>query len=168
MGVNMDADVHDAGKGEEIPATVVPSAELRGRRFLSPECVIDAASLRAFEAGTWLDRVYTEADDYPDAFPQEMVPGFMTLALIDAIGAMTRRYEPTDWHVLNYGLDRVRFVRPVAVDDMVRVSFTVAAVETVDGGSFRITEDVEMRRGDEVIARVILLAVPRRSGSGAL
>jgi hypothetical protein len=165
----MDADVHDAGTSGETPATVVPSAALQGRRFLSPECVIDATSLRAFETGTWLDRVYPEADDYPDAFPKEMVPGFMTLALIDAIGAMTRRYEPVAWHVLNYGLDRVRFVRPVVVDDMVRVSFTVAAVEPVDGGSLRITEDVEMRRGDEVavVARVVLLAVPRRAGSGA-
>lgn len=154
---------HGAG-----PVIVVPGLDLVGTRFLSRECVIDVASLRAFETGTWLDRAYPEADDYPDEFPTEMVPGFLSLALVDAIGAMTRRYEPTDWHVLNYGLDRVRFVRPVAVDDVVRVSFTVAAVEPVDGGSFRITEDVEMRRGDEVAvaARVILLAVPRLAGSG--
>ena len=165
----MDADVHDAGMSGAVPATIVPSTALAGRRFLSPECVIDAASVRAFETGTWLDRAYPDADDYPDAFPASMVPGFMTLALVDAIGALTRRYEPTDWHVLNYGLDRVRFVRPLAVDDVVRVSFTVAAVEPVDRGSLRITEDVEVRRGEDVAmaARVILLAVPRVPGRGA-
>ncbi len=158
----LETGEHGAG-----PVIVVPGLDLVGTRFLSRECVIDVASLRAFETGTWLDRAYPEADDYPDEFPTEMVPGFMTLALVDAIGAMTRRYEPTDWHVLNYGLDRVRFVRPVAVDDVVRVSFTVAAVAPVDGSSFRVTEDVEMRRGDEVAvaARVILLAVPRLAGS---
>jgi hypothetical protein len=158
----LETGEHGAG-----PVIVVPGLDLVGTRFLSRECVIDVASLRAFETGTWLDRAYPEADDYPDEFPTEMVPGFMTLALVDAIGAMTRRYEPTDWHVLNYGLDRVRFVRPVAVDDVVRVSFTVAAVAPVDGSSFRVTEDVEMRRGDEVAvaARVILLAVPRLAES---
>jgi hypothetical protein len=163
MGVEMNADGYDVESSGAVPVIVVPSADLSGRRFLSPEYVIDAASLRAFELGTWLDRAYPGLDEYPDAFPDETVPGFMTLSLIDSIGAMTRRYEPIAWHVLNYGLDRVRFVRPVAVNDVVRVSFTVAAAEPADGGSVRITEDVELRRGNEVAmaARLILLAVPR-------
>lgn len=164
----VNADQHDAEVSGGAPIIVEPTAQQLGRQFVSPECVIDAASLRAFERGTWLDRAYPEDDDYPQEFPDELVPGFMTLALVDAIGAMTRRYEPSAWHVLNYGLDRVRFVRPVAVDDVVRVSFTVAGVDPVDDGSVRITEDVDLRRGVDVAmaARSVLLAVPRPQRSG--
>lgn len=163
-----NAEPHDVDVSVGVPIIVEPTAQLLGRRFVSPDCVIDAASLRAFEHGTWLDRAYPEDDDYPQEFPDELVPGFMTLALVDAIGAMTRRYEPSAWHVLNYGLDRVRFVRPVAVDDVVRVSFTVAGVDPADDGSVRVTEDVELRRGADVAmaARAILLAVPRSQRSG--
>ena len=92
-------------------------------------------------------------------FGTTIAHGFMTLALIPGIGP---RVEPPGVKmIINYGLDRVRFVSPVAAGSRVRVVSEMTGVsETAKGIRLKEKVTVELEGSDKpacVAETVILL-----------
>ena len=101
--------------------------ELHGDRF-----TLHRANQELFERATWLDRAYP--DPSPPEFPEQTVEGFFNLALLDALAIRTLRFDPETSYALNYGLDRVRFVAPIMLGDVVDARFVILAVKPKHNG----------------------------------
>jgi acyl dehydratase len=94
------------------------------------------------------------------------MPGGRTIAhgllLLSLIPALQREIFQVRrrGHALNYGYDRVRFVRPVVCDARVRLAQTLVEARPADGGT-RLTLDSEIALADSdkpaVVARGIIL-----------
>jgi len=92
--------------------------------------------------------------------------GFLTLALISAL-------RPSDWPVLesaemviNYGLDKLRFLRPVKAGSRVRVHTKILAVREKGRGQYLIksgkTMEIEGEEKPAFIARMLVLVVGKQ------
>jgi acyl dehydratase len=77
--------------------------------------------------------------------------GFLTLSLIPLLGQDRDGVTVNLAHkqVLNYGLNRVRFISPVKVGARVRMRTTLQAVEEVGPGAYQITnvQTIEIEGG---------------------
>lgn len=98
-------------------------------------------------------------------FGGPVVQGFLLLAVLTQLSSNLRfpEYGPVAM-LVNYGFDRVRFVRTVPVGSAVRLHGTLSQVRVRDDGSAVLAVDVELRvDGDDavaVVARWLFLAVP--------
>jgi carnitine-CoA ligase len=70
----------------------------------------------------------------PPDFPPDLVEGFHTLALLDAMTELARPLDPATTYAYNYGLERVRWVSPVRVGDELLSEFKCVAVEAKGDG----------------------------------
>lgn len=133
----------------------------KGRAFRSPTVDVTPQMLEHFEQGTLLHRAYV--DDPEPGYPDHLVPGFLTLSLIDALSAMTPELRLNGAYALNYGLDRVRFVTSLYLGDEVQAVFETHSFDRRgDGFLVRRSATVE-RTSDGVITAVVdslLLALP--------
>jgi acyl dehydratase len=66
--------------------------------------------------------------------------GYLTLSLVAGLLMGLNTYEGTPT-LINYGVDKVRFLNPVRVDSRVRAHVEVAAVERIPGGA-RLTQAI--------------------------
>ena len=66
-------------------------------------------------------------------FKETIAHGFLTLSLLSELGKRAMSVGGVRMGI-NYGLDRVRFVRPVPAGSRIRGRFTLAAVEEINGG----------------------------------
>lgn len=136
---------------------------LEGRRFVAPPFVIADEERRAFETVTWIDRVYTEPD--PPEFPENIIEGFHSLAMVDAIQKTAYRIDPTECYGFNYGLNRVRFASPMFVGDHILSTFEVRSV-TRRGGGYLVTIACELQVEDAekpgLVADWVVLILPRK------
>jgi acyl dehydratase len=87
--------------------------------------------------------------------------GYLSLSMISVFlfGLMTFDGKPT---VINYGLDRVRFLNPVPVDSRVRAHAELTAVEPIEGGARvhqRVTIEIEGVTKPALVAETIALVV---------
>jgi acyl dehydratase len=77
--------------------------------------------------------------------------GFLTLSLIPLLGQDREgvKVNLAYKQVLNYGLNRVRFISPVKVGARVRMRTTLQAVEEVGPGAYQITnvQTIEIEGG---------------------
>lgn len=83
------------------------------------------------------DRQFIHVD--PEAamqmpFGGTIAHGFLTLSLLSRMAAETILVPDTTKMIVNYGLDRVRFLAPVRSGKRVRGRFTLDAVEEKPGG----------------------------------
>jgi acyl dehydratase len=83
------------------------------------------------------DRQFIHVD--PEAamqtpFGGTIAHGFLTLSLLSRMAAETILVPDTTKMIVNYGLDRVRFLAPVRSGKRVRGRFTLDAVEEKRGG----------------------------------
>lgn len=88
--------------------------------------------------------------------------GFLTLALVPALTAGLLDVGGTAM-VVNYGLDRVRFLQPVLAGSRVRASTVVEDVEATAQGvrvSSTVTVEIEGAPRPALVARTIALFVP--------
>jgi acyl dehydratase len=101
-------------------------------------------------------------------FGGPIVQGFLLLSLLTRLSSDLRfpRYGPVTM-LVNYGFERVRFVRPVPVGAEVWLHGTLAEVRPRDDGSGVLAVDVELRSSDAgpssapaMAARWLFLAVP--------
>ncbi|TCC36460.1 hypothetical protein [Kribbella speibonae] len=139
-----------------------------GRTIRSPDVSVTPDMLGHFERGTLLDIAYV--DDSDAGYESDMVPGFLTLSLIDALGVMTPELRVDGTYALNYGLDRVRFVEKVHIGDEVHAHFQTLSVHPRGGGFLvRRTATVERTSDDAVVAvmDLLLLLLPSSSGEQA-
>jgi carnitine-CoA ligase len=151
------------------PPTATPTfrfaelPSLQGRRFSAPTFVIVDAERRAFESVTWIDRVYTEPD--PPEFPENIIEGFHSLAMLDAIQKTAYRIDPTECYGFNYGLNHVRFPSQMFSGDRVAATFEVRSV-TRRGAGYLVVTGCELRvQGAEkpgLVAEWIGFVLPRQ------
>lgn len=124
---------------------------------------VTQADIDAFAAasgdGQWIHVDPDRAAEGP--FDGTIVHGYLMLSLLG--GFWTRMLEVTDaTEGLNYGLDRVRFLRPVPVDSEVSMHARIREVRSLGEPRVgaRVYADVELRlRGEErpaVVAATIL------------
>lgn len=78
-----------------------------------------------------------------------IVQGFLLLALLQRLheGTLTWFEEHAD-HMLNYGFDRIRFVRPVLTGSRVSASSRVTSVEDRGDGAFLVRLAVTLEVDD--------------------
>jgi acyl dehydratase len=66
-------------------------------------------------------------------FKETIAHGFLTLSLLSELGKLAMSVGGVRMGI-NYGLDRVRFVRPVPARSRIRGRFTLVALEEIKGG----------------------------------
>jgi acyl dehydratase len=103
---------------------------------LSSWIAIDQSRIDAF-AGATEDRQFIHVD--PDAAARTplggtIAHGFLTLSLLSRMAAETVLVPDTTKMVVNYGLDRVRFLAPVRSGKRIRGRFTLDGVEEKSAG----------------------------------
>lgn len=96
-------------------------------------------------------------------FAGTIAHGFLTLSLLSSlVGEILVVSDAAS--VINYGLDRVRFIAPVPSGSRIRATVTIAAVDTVPRGA-RVTLDtdvhVEGSTAPTLVARQIVLYTPQ-------
>jgi carnitine-CoA ligase len=136
--------------------------KLVGQRFVGNTFVIEASERQAFETVTWIDKAYV--DGHPPEFPADIIEGFHSLALLDAIQKTAFRSSPTESYGFNYGLNRVRFPSQMFIGDRIVPTFVVRSVER-RGPGFLVVTDCELRvEGAEkpgLVAEWVGLVLPR-------
>jgi acyl dehydratase len=85
-------------------------------------------------------------------FGTTVAHGFLTLSLLPALGG-DREGVKVDLHpkmVVNYGLNRVRFVSPVKVGSRIRLRTALQAVDEVSPGIYQLTnlQTIEIEGGE--------------------
>lgn len=76
-------------------------------------------------------------------FGAPIAHGFLTLSLIPVFLESALRVEQSSM-VVNYGLNKVRFIAPVRVNSRLRAQFALAQVDAVDKGGVQLTWDVTL------------------------
>src|SRR5882672_5792657 len=66
-------------------------------------------------------------------FKETIAHGFLTLSLLSELGKRAMSVGGVRMGI-NYGLNRVRFVSPVPAGSRIRGRFTLASLETINGG----------------------------------
>lgn len=97
---------------------------------------IDQERIAAFAEATE-DRQFIHLD--PDAaartpFGGTIAHGFLTLSLLSRMAAEVVLVPPSTKVIVNYGLDRVRFLAPVRSGKRVRGRFVLEGIENKPGG----------------------------------
>jgi acyl dehydratase len=120
---------------------------------LSDWILVDQARIDAFAEATE-DRQFIHVD--PDAaartpFGGTVAHGFLTLSLLSRMAADAMLLPQATGLVVNYGLDRVRFLAPVPAGVRVRGRFTLDSVEEKAPGQMlmRHTVTVEIEGEDK-------------------
>jgi len=150
----------------------VPIAELDDIRARAGEeigtsnwFVIDQERIAAFAEATE-DRQFIHLD--PDAAAQTpfggtIAHGFLTLSLLSRMAAEVVLVPPSTKMVVNYGLDRVRFLAPVRSGKRVRGRFVLEGIENKPGGQLLlrhlVTVEIEGEDKPALSAQWLVLLV---------
>ncbi|GAB7006394.1 MaoC family dehydratase [Nocardioides sp. AN3] len=92
-------------------------------------------------------------------FGTTIAHGYLTLSLVPLLGSETYAFDgwPT---VVNYGLDRVRFLNPVRCDSHIRATVDLVTVTPVDAGvqaKLRYTVEIQGETRPACVAETIVL-----------
>jgi acyl dehydratase len=127
----------------------VPAAELAslvGRSFTSRWMIVDQERIDAFAKITE-DEQFIHVDPErasKTAFGGAVAHGFLTLSLLSAMAYSALPRIDGAAHGLNYGFDRVRFVRPVPAGSRVRGRFALRAVTPRSAREWQMSYDVSV------------------------
>jgi acyl dehydratase len=128
----------------------------------TPWLAITQATIGAFADITGDDHwIHVDAERAARDMPggRTIAHGLLLLSLIPALQRQIFHVRRRG-HGLNYGYERVRFVRPVACDARVRLAQTLVEAKPAQGGT-RLTLDseIELENSDKpaVVARGIVL-----------
>ncbi len=125
LRVDVTRDLSSAIPIEEIP-------HLKGRTHDGVPLIVTRDERDQFERLTLIDRAHPEPD--PADFPTDIVEGFHTLALLDAMTTLAAPFDPATTYGYNYGLDRVRWVSPVRIGDELHSRFECTDVTAKGDG----------------------------------
>ncbi len=102
----------------------------------------------------WIHQAGPQADAGPFGGP--IVHGFLTLSLMRPLTAsVMRRYQEGVAMVINYGVDRVRFISPVPVGSRIRGRIRLVEIKPIDRGAQLKTETTVELEGSDRPAAVI-------------
>jgi hypothetical protein len=121
----MHKDLSRAISLEEIPRLV-------GTSHAGAPLTVSRAERDRFEELTLVTLAHPE--EQPPEFGSDVVEGFHTLSLLDAMTELARPFDPATTYAYNYGLDRVRWVSPVRIGDELSSVFECTAVEPKGAG----------------------------------
>jgi len=133
----------NAEKAYELFKSGIGTAGGPGEWFL-----VDQDRINAFAEVTE-DRQFIHVD--PDACAQlspwgvPIAHGFLTLSLLTVLsGSLKQDPKLLEGIVMgvNYGFEKVRFINPVKVDQKIRATSTVSAVEQKDPNTLQVTRTV--------------------------
>ena len=145
MSTATEPTVYFAGEdGEQLTLALSELPSLAGRRFAGEWWSVARERSEHFEVGTYLDAM---RNPWPDgSFPPRLLEGFHLLGLLDYMLNALFFVRGPNAYGLNYGLDRVRFISPISLDDEIRLTGVVAEVRE-KGLGFLVRQDctVEVR-----------------------
>jgi acyl dehydratase len=121
-------------------------AAMVGHEFLSHWLTVDQARIDAFAKITE-DEQFIHVDPEraaETAFGGTIAHGFLTLSLLSTMAYSALPKIEGAAHGVNYGFDRVRFVRPVPSGSRVRGHFTLRAVTPRAARDWQLTYDVSV------------------------
>ncbi|MBI3653709.1 MAG: MaoC family dehydratase [Acidobacteria bacterium] len=111
--------------------------------------VVSQQRINAFADATsdhqWI-HVNVERAHNESPFKTTIAHGFLTLSLLSQLAEQSIRVQGNFKMGINYGLNRVRFISPVAANARLHARFTLQAVEELSGGlqlTWIITVEVE-------------------------
>jgi acyl dehydratase len=138
--------------------------EAVGRSATGDWFAIDQRRIQAFADATedwqWIHLDAERAASGP--FGATIAHGYLTLSLLPRLTAGLLEVEGTSM-VVNYGLDKVRFLQPVVVDSRVRAVTEVASVDATPQGHrvvLRTTVELEGSSRPALVADAVALFVP--------
>lgn len=90
--------------------------------------------------------------------------GYLSLSLVAAL-AMKLGLAPADASaIINYGLDKVRFITPVKAGERVRLQLALVGIEPKENGQFLIkskaTLEIENNQSPALVAESLALIIP--------
>lgn len=137
-----------------------------GMSLTSEPLVIDQDHLSMFAKATYLDEQYVDLSiSRNNALGSGLVDGFLLLSLLVYFSFDKPFIELDGAYGFNYGLDRVRFTKPVMVNDSVTVQRTVTDVRRVGETRARVVEQVIMTKVGEsepvMVADWVVLYIDR-------
>jgi acyl dehydratase len=127
----------------------VPASELAalvGRDFVSRWLNVDQARIDAFARVTEDEQfIHVDPEKARDTvFGGTVAHGFLTLSLLSAMAYSALPRMEGAVHGVNYGFDRVRFVRPVPSGSRVCGHFTLRSVTPRSAREWQLTYDVSV------------------------
>jgi acyl dehydratase len=141
-------------------------ADAVGRSATSEWLLIDQAKIAAFADATedwqWIHLDAERAASGP--FGTTIAHGYLTLSLLPRLTGGLLSVAGTAM-VVNYGLDRVRFLQPVPSGSRVRAVTEIAGVEAAPQGyrvSLHTTVELEGSERPALVAQTVGLFVPER------
>jgi acyl dehydratase len=146
---------------EDVPAFCAAVGEHLGD---SPWFTVDQRRIDLFADATddhqWIHVDPERAAAGP--FGTTIAHGFLTMSLVPVLMAQVFEVRNVALFV-NYGSNKVRFLRPVPVDSQVRAGVTLASIEVIELG-IRATCQVDVRLSDggkpACVAEMITVLVP--------
>ena len=100
-------------------------------------------------------------------FKKPIAHGFLSASLMPMAFDQTLQPHEDITSVLNYGINSLRFLEPVRVDDRVRYAFKVANIEQKPSGrlfTFDCAVEIEGRDKPALVGQFLMLAVIRSIG----
>jgi acyl dehydratase len=83
-------------------------------------------------------------------FKTPIAHGFLSASLMPMMFEQVITVDPTRNTMLNYGIDSLRFLEPVRVNDHIRYQFTVADIEQkATGRLFKVAVQVDIKERDK-------------------
>ena len=145
---------------------------LVGQTVVSRPLVIDQEHLSMFAESTYLSDEYVDLTiSRNNALGPTLVDGFLLLSLLVHFSFDKPFIEVEGAYGFNYGLDRVRFTKPVMVGESVTVERTVTEARPVGETRARVVEHVVMTKSGEaepvMVADWVMLYIDRISEENA-
>lgn len=140
-----------------LPESLDQWPGMQGRTLVGEWFSIDPKRQQDFYTGTYLDQTY--GPSIGEMYPEGIVEGFHQLGLLDYLVAeLVGR-----WHGYNYGLDQVRFLRTLTIDERIRIRLLVSEVQPRGEGyrvTYEVTMEVEHAQKPCMVAQWIVLLLP--------
>lgn len=140
-----------------------------GAVFSSRGRTVTESDIRMFIGATGADHPnHTDAEycrNHP-IFRQPCAPGVLVLSVVD--GFIAEEITRSCALSLNYGHDRIRYLRPVYPGDTLRAELRVTAREErgEDWGLLTVEAHARNQKGELVLVNVNKLLIRRRAGGG--
>jgi acyl dehydratase len=153
--------------------TMARLPELAGRKFPPSEWVeITQQRIDAFADCTG-DHQFIHVDPErvrrETAFPGTLAHGYLLLSLVAGVRQANFPVVEDAGLVLNYGIDRLRFINPVFAGASVRYLIEVAAVEPKGGGRMLIRQNATLevlgQPEPALVAQLLAMYVPRSASA---